>query len=85
MNVEDEIRKIQARNARVELDKKWETSWTRRLLICALTFAVVLIYNLLVAARANVVLNSVVPVIGFFLSVQGLDAARKIWEGKIKK
>ena len=26
-----EIKNIKARNARVELDKKWETSWTRRL------------------------------------------------------
>ena len=27
--LETEIKNIKARNARVELDKKWETSWTR--------------------------------------------------------
>lgn len=41
----NEIEKIKARNARVELDKKWETSWTRRLCICVPTYIVVAIYS----------------------------------------
>ena len=40
-----EIEKIQERNKRVELDKRWETSWTRRLCICALTYIVVILYS----------------------------------------
>ena len=28
--LEEEILKIQERNTRVELDKKWETSWARK-------------------------------------------------------
>ena len=28
-DIEKEIKQIKTRNARVELDKKWETSWTR--------------------------------------------------------
>ena len=37
-DIEKEIKQIKTRNARVELDKKWETSWTRKLCICVLTY-----------------------------------------------
>ena len=82
--IEAEIRKIKARNARVELDKKWETSWTRRLCICVLTYIVVVIYCLMVEAGSNIFLSSLVPVIGFTLSTLSLGLVRKIWENKIK-
>ena len=39
MEIEDlkkEIENIKERNKRVELDKKWETSWTRKICICIL-------------------------------------------------
>ena len=42
--IESEIKNIKARNARVELDKKWETSWTRRFCICVLTY-IISFYN----------------------------------------
>jgi hypothetical protein len=84
MNFEKEIREIKERNARVELDKKWETSWTRRLMICGLTFIVVLVYNLLIQSGANIVFSSLVPVIGFFLSTLSLNLVRTVWEGVAK-
>ena len=31
MNLEEEIKHIKERNQRVEKDKEWETSWTRRI------------------------------------------------------
>ncbi len=80
MNLEKEIANIIKRNARVESDKKWETSWTRRLSICALTFVIVLVYNFFIIEKTNFVLASIVPVIGFFLSTLSLDYIRKIWE-----
>ena len=83
--IESEIKNIKARNARVELDKKWETSWTRRLCICVLTYIVVVIYCLMIEAGSNVFLSSLVPVIGFTLSTLSLGLVRKIWESKIKK
>jgi len=82
--LEKEIHDIKARNARVELDKKWETSWTRRLSICVLTFIVILIYNFFIIKKANFFLASFVPVVGFFLSTLGLNFIRKIWEKRIK-
>ena len=36
-DLENEIENIKQRNKRVELDKAWETSWTRKICICILT------------------------------------------------
>lgn len=80
MNIEKEINEIKLRNKRVEADKKWETSWTRRVWIMTLTFLVVLVYNFVVTSQDSIILNSAVPVIGFFLSTVSLDLIRKKWE-----
>ena len=47
-NLEKEIKEIKERNKRVELDKRWETSLTRRLCICILTIcnsSFIFLYN----------------------------------------
>ena len=75
-----ELEEIKLRNKRVELDKKWETSITRKICICILTYIVVLIYSNMVNKSNNVFLSSLVPVIGFFLSTLSLRIIRKIWE-----
>ena len=67
MNLEKEITKIKERNKKVELDKSWETSWTRRICIMILTYIIVVIYQLLIKEYDNVLLTSLVPVIGFTL------------------
>jgi hypothetical protein len=85
MNIEQEIRAIKARNEKVEQDKKWETSWTRRVVILVLTFAVVLVYNLAIQSDFNIFLSSLVPVIGFFLSTLSLGVIRKVWEKRSGK
>ena len=84
MNVQEEIKKIQDRNKRVELDKKWETSWTRKICIMILTYIVVIIYSYLIRHYDNIFLSSLVPVIGFTLSTLSLKLVRNIWEKKIK-
>lgn len=75
-----EIEDIKLRNKRVELDKKWETSYTRKICICILTYIVVVIYSIMISKLSNVYLSSLVPVIGFFLSTLSLKLIRKIWE-----
>lgn len=80
MNIEKEIKKIKARNKRVELDKTWETSWTRRICIMALTYIIVITYSYLIKQYDNILLSSLVPVIGFALSTLSLKYIRKIWE-----
>lgn len=78
--LEKEIESIKARNKRVELDKSWETSWTRRICICVLTYIVVVIYSYLINEISNIWLSSLVPVIGFTLSTVSLKLIRNIWE-----
>lgn len=80
-----EIEKIKNRNKRVELDKKWETCWTRKICICILTYIVVIIYSYLIRENNNILLSSLVPVIGFTLSTLSLKLIRKIWESLINK
>ncbi len=85
MNLEKEIEKIKKRNKRVETDKAWETSVTRRLVICFLTYLVVLLYSYLISKNNNIFFSSIVPVIGFIVSTLSLKLIRAIWEKKTKK
>ncbi len=83
--IEFEIKKIQERNKKVETDKRWETSWTRRICIAVLTYFVVILYSFLISRTTNIFLSSVVPVIGFLLSTLSLKLVRKIWENQHHK
>ncbi len=78
--LEKEIENIKVRNKRVEADKSWETSWTRKLCICILTYIVVVIYSYIIRYFDNIFLSSLVPVIGFTLSTLSLKLVRGIWE-----
>ena len=80
--LEKEIEEIKKRNERVELDKKWETSKTRKICIAVLTYIVVIIYTSIISKTSNVFLSSLVPVMGFLLSTLSLKAVRKVWEKK---
>lgn len=61
--LEQKINIIKQRNKRVELDKKWETSGTRKICICILTYIVVVVYSYIVRNYDNIFLSSLVPVI----------------------
>ena len=80
MNIEKEINDIKERNKRVEKDKAWETSWTRRICIMILTYLVVIASSYIIKKYDNILLSSLVPVIGFTLSTLSLKLVRKIWE-----
>ena len=79
-DLEKEIELIKERNKRVEKDKAWETSWTRRICIMILTYIVVVIYSYIVQKYNNIFFSSIVPVIGFTLSTLSLKLVRKLWE-----
>ena len=83
-DIEKEINDIKERDKKVELNKAWETSWTRRICICILTYIVVVFYSFLIREYDNIFLSSCVPVIGFILSTLSLKVVRKIWEKGIK-
>ncbi len=81
-DLEKRIETIEKRNKRVELDKKWETCWTRRICIMLLTYIIVVVYSYVISKYNNIFLSSLVPVIGFTLSTLSLKLIRKIWEKK---
>ena len=78
-----EIEEIKKRNKKVELDKKWETSYTRKICICILTYIVVIIYSSIISKVNNVFLSSLVPVVNCFLSTLSSNLIRKVWEKMI--
>jgi hypothetical protein len=72
---------IEKRNAKVEQDKAWETSWTRRISITLLTYTVIVIY-LHIIHNDKPFINAAVPAMGFFLSTLVLKQIRIIWQDK---
>ena len=82
--LEQRIAKIEKRNKRVETDKAWETSWTRRICIMVLTYLVVVAYSYIMRECDDILLSSLVPVLGFLLSTLSVKAVRRLWEKKNK-
>lgn len=76
--IEKEIRNIHERNRRVEMDKNWETSLTRKLIVAVLTYIVIVIFFYF-AGLPKPFVNSIVPALAFILSTMSLPIFKKIW------
>lgn len=77
-SLEKRIAKIESRNARVESDKAWEVSYTRRFVILLCTYLAIGFYLQLIKAPEPW-LNAIVPAVGFSLSTLTLPFVKKIW------
>ena len=77
--IDERISAIEQRNKKVELDKAWETSWTRRASIALLTYIVVLTYLFLIH-NEHPFINAAVPTAGFLLSTLLLPQIRAVWQ-----
>lgn len=73
-----EIEKIKERNIRVEADKAWETSKTRKVLISILTYCAVVIFFVFLKLP-NPFVNAIVPAAAFILSTLSLPIFKKVW------
>lgn len=76
--IESRITALEARNKRVESDKAWETSWTRRIAIMVLTYLTIVAY-LHFVIHIDPWLNALVPVAGFFLSTLTIGYLKTTW------
>lgn len=76
--LEKEINAIKERNKRVETEKMWETSWTRRFFISLLTYFVISTFFLF-AGVANPFVNAIVPAVAFILSTASLSILKDLW------
>lgn len=77
-HLQSAIERLEERNKRVEADKAWETSWTRRLFLAALTyvFAVLVLQSI---DTPNVHLAAVWPPVGYLLSTLSLPPLKRWW------
>ena len=78
MNFETELQTLKQRNARVEADKAWEVSWTRRGLIALLTYGVIVVF-FVIANFPKPWLNALVPTVGFILSTLSVSLVKQAW------
>ena len=83
-SLERRVTKIEERNKRVEQDKKWETSYTRRGLLIIFTYLAIGFYMNAIEV-SNSWLSAIVPSIAFWLSTLTLPFFRNLWERYIHK
>jgi hypothetical protein len=74
-----EVELIKKRNQQVELDKRWETSGFRKILLIVFTYITIGVYISSIGV-SNPWVNAIVPAIGFFLSTLTLPFFRSFWE-----
>ncbi len=79
--LETRVKQLEARNKRVELNKAWETSWTRKITIAGLTYVVVWLY-LFFVVKVDPWINAIVPTMGFLLSTLTLGYIKAYWINK---
>ena len=77
-DIEKRLNVIEQRNKKVELDKAWETSLSRKIIIAVLTYLTIVLF-FFVAQLPKPFINSIVPTAGFVLSTLSLPFFKKLW------
>lgn len=80
----DELAGIKERNARVEADKAWETSLTRRVAVAASTYVIMGIFLTMIGAP-DPWSNALVPCGAYVLSTLTLPFLKSWWLKRIYK
>jgi membrane protease YdiL (CAAX protease family) len=83
-NLEKRISIIEKRNKKVELNKAWETSLFRKIIIAVLTYFTIVIFFIF-ADLPKPFINSIVPTLGFVLSTLSVPFFKKMWIKKKSK
>jgi len=77
-DLEKRITLIEDRNRRVESDKAWETSLTRKIIVAVLTYFVIVLFFVF-AGLPNPLYNSIVPTMAYLLSTLTLPYIKQTW------
>jgi len=77
--LEDRVSQLESRNKKVETNKSWETSRTRRAVLIIFTYLAIGFYLDAIKVN-NPWLNAIVPSVGFLLSTLTLPFFKKLWE-----
>lgn len=78
MEIEQEIQNLKERNIKVEIDKAWETSLTRRVFIALVTYVFASIWLHYLNEKA-IFLKAVIPTTGYILSTLSIPQLKKFW------
>ena len=81
--LEQRVSKIEERNKKVEKDKQWEVSYTRRIILILFTYLTIGFY-LDAIEISSPWLNAIVPSLAFWLSTLTMPFFKKLWERYIK-
>jgi len=74
----EEIEKIKERNKRVEKDKAWELSWTRRITVTIITYLLISVFLLIIRVDKPFI-SSIIPALAYIISTLSLDAVKNWW------
>lgn len=77
-NLQSRVEAIEKRNKEVELNKAWEGSWARKILVAIFTYLSIALYFQYIL-QADPWLNAIVPSVGFLLSTLSLSFFKKLW------
>ena len=83
-DLEQRLKKIEERNRKVEADKAWETSYTRRILLRIFTYVAIGAYLQVIGVQRPW-LNAIVPAVAFMLSTLTLPFFKSVWLRNIFK
>jgi len=83
-NIIERINAIEERNRKVELDKAWETSMFRKIVIALLTYLTIVLF-FIACKLPDPLINSVVPTLGFIISTLTLSFFKALWIRHLKK
>lgn len=78
MTLEERVEKIEERNNKVEVDKGWEVSYTRKILLVLFTYFAIALYLKFIVG-IDPWINAIVPSIGFLLSTLTLPYFKRLW------
>jgi len=81
--IDSRIAIIERRNRIVEMDKAWETSVFRKILLMIFTYISIGLYMYVIEVK-NPWINAVIPTIGFFLSTLTLPYFKSFWKNYTK-
>lgn len=76
--LQNDLTSIKARNQRVEADKAWETSWSRIVSICMITYIIAAVVMKTIGVQ-RYFLNAFIPTTGFLLSTLSLPTIKRRW------
>lgn len=83
--LEQALLAIKERNERVEMQKAWETSPTRRFFIALVTYLTAYIFMRFMLGSSQPYFDAMVPTGGYLLSTFSLPVLRECWMKKYQE